>query len=83
MVGDTAEGLETQHIVHPVLSEIGYFRRDQPALAEVGGQVDDFARRLRFLKEVGERPVILVATANPVEFMGIQPHQLVECIAHP
>ena len=67
MVSNTSEGLEAEHIVHSVLGKVGNFSGNEPAFAKVGRQVDDLTRRLRILEQVGERPVISVATANPVE----------------
>ena len=55
MVGQTAEGLDTDDIRKSAGHKLHHLRRQQPALAHLDAAVDDLIGQLRQAREVGGR----------------------------
>ncbi len=66
MIGDTAEGLQADHIVDALLGEFGYLSRDQPAFADIAGQVQNFAGGLGLAVNRPFRPGITKLLSDPL-----------------
>ena len=66
MIGNASEWLKTDDIVDSTMRQMAYFARKEPALAEIGCEIDDVGSKAGIVEYVGKWAIEKIRPADGI-----------------
>ena len=66
MIGNASEWLKTDDIVDSAMRQMAYFAWKEPALTEIGCEIDDVGRKMGIVEYVGKWAIEKIRTADGI-----------------
>ena len=82
MIGNASEWLKTDDIVDSAMRQMAYFAWKEPALTEIGCEIDDVGRKMGIVEYVGKWAIERIRTADGIVTAHSAQHIMMKCIGY-